>query len=89
MYIAYKIIKYAENMVLIWKMLNHNGSACLIVAMNIWQNCTRKTNVLYKNIMEFLLFQRDIALYLKTKCCVKFCTEKDANKYFKLADMAI
>ena len=39
--------------------------------------------------MEFLLFQRDIALYLKTKCCVKFCTEKDANMYFKLADMAI
>ena len=71
-----------------------NGSAYLVVSIKIWENCTRKTNVLVfhrlycsKNIVDFLLSQRDIAFYLRTKCCVKFYIEKNANMYYKLSDM--
>ena len=71
---------------LIWETLNQNGSTCLIVAIKTWQDCTHETNVLVfhrlhcnKNIVDFLLFQRDIGFYLRTKCCAKFCTEKNAN----------
>ena len=39
--------------------------------------------------MDFLLFQRDLALYLRTKFCVKFYTEKKANMYDKLSDLVI
>ena len=40
-------------------------------------------------IVEFLLFQRDIAFYLRTKFCVRFYIEKNANMYFKLSDVVI
>ena len=39
--------------------------------------------------MHFLLSQSDIAFYLRTKCCVKFYTEKNANMYYKLSDLVI
>ena len=37
-YIAFRIIKYAKMLVcvLIRETLNQNGSACLIVTINIW-----------------------------------------------------
>ena len=42
-----------------------------------------------KNIVDFSLFQRDIALYLRRKCCIKFYTEKNANMYFKWSHVEI
>ena len=37
-----------------------------------------------KNILDFLLFQRDVAFYLRPKC-VKFYAERNANMYCKLS----
>ena len=34
-----------------------------------------------KCIGVFLLFERDIAFYFRTKYCVKFYTEKNTNMY--------
>ena len=39
--------------------------------------------------VDLLLFQRDIAFYLRTEFCVKFYTEKSANLYFKFSDVVI
>ena len=32
--------------------------------------------------MDFLLFQRDLAFYVRAKCCVKFYTEKKKKKKY-------
>ena len=57
---------------------------------------SQKTDVLVfhrlycnKNIVDFLFFQRDIAFYLRTKCCAKFYIEKNADMYYKLSDVVI
>ena len=35
------------------------------------------------------LYSKEIACYLKTKCCVEFYTEKNTNMYCKWSNIAV
>ena len=42
-----------------------------------------------KNKVDFLLFQRDVAFYLRAKYYVKVYTEDNTNMHYKLSDVVI
>ena len=60
------LIKYSHKYLVEW----HSQNKCIVF------HC----KYCYKNIVDFLLFQRDLAFYVRAKCCVKFYTEKKKKK---------